>query len=559
MKKIVVLNSGGFDSTTLLAELASTEECEIHSLYFDYGQPNYPYDSKCAKENAEKLGAIHHEIFLPKITWTKNTFYNTSINEYKTQYLEMRNVIFISYALSLAEGVGAEAIYMAILANGQYKDTNPEFIVKMRDLCETLGVKFETPYAELVKQQLYPFAKIAGVGKSLPFISCDTPNNGNPCGKCLDCECISEYTNYLNKKTPTQAFLESGLDPNSLEFQNLFRKEPILEMRVLLNNSCQLHCEHCYHGNNELIGDLLTDDELVCAIVEAKNIGINNFHFAGKEPLYDDRIFRIISMVKERVSDVDFTVVTNGLNLCKYAEDIVKSGISRVFLSVEDEFSDNGVRNNNHNIPVKNGIKALNSRVPVEIFYDLTTENIANTLRNLKFWEQEYNISSFHVRTLSNVGNAENLPVVSVEQICKLHSEFKANDLKSEIKFAIGVAPYTYNILNSENAEEIRKDLEFTAYSGNPYITKNYILFTEYYCNRYCNQITLTADGYVLGCAIECSVKEYDKISSGNIKEKSLSDIIKDGKEITLSFNKSQITKEEIFFKKCLCTPIDIV
>ena len=125
--KIVVLNSGGFDSTTLLLDLYnSTEDTEIHSLYFNYGQPNQSIDSMYAKENAEKIGAVHHEVTLPAIEWTKNSFYDGSINEYSGQYLEMRNLIFLSYAASLAESIGATEIYCAILKGHGYSDTSEE-------------------------------------------------------------------------------------------------------------------------------------------------------------------------------------------------------------------------------------------------------------------------------------------------------------------------------------------------------------------------------------------------------------------------------------------------
>ena len=53
MEKIVVLNSGGFDSTVLLVDtVTKNPDCEIHSLYFSYGQLNDEIGESKALEKA---------------------------------------------------------------------------------------------------------------------------------------------------------------------------------------------------------------------------------------------------------------------------------------------------------------------------------------------------------------------------------------------------------------------------------------------------------------------------------------------------------------------------
>ena len=187
-KKAVVLNSGGFDSTTLLAMLAHFNEREIYSVYFDCGQLNNPECSKVARENAEKAGAHHYEVKLPKFSWTKSTFYKEGVNDYDGQYLEMRNLVFISYAMSLADSVGSEEIYAAILNNTDYKDTSTEFLEAMRGLCESVGMTFNTPFSNNCKAEMFELAKAVGVGTKYKYFSCDLPVNGSPCHDCLDCK-----------------------------------------------------------------------------------------------------------------------------------------------------------------------------------------------------------------------------------------------------------------------------------------------------------------------------------------------------------------------------------
>lgn len=558
MEKIVVLNSGGFDSTTLLADLASYKKYEIHSLYFSYGQLNGMYDSKCARENAEKLGAYHYEVKLPEFNWSKSNFYKSGVNEYQSQYLEMRNVIFISYALSLAESIGATSIYAAILGNGNYKDTNAQFLKKMKELCENLGFNFIVPYETYKKEDLFIPAKILGVGTLLNYFSCDTPDcKGNPCEHCADCKSLKPYQDNINSEEPAMQFYMANFKFDD-RFKELFRKYPIREMRVVLNNSCQLHCEHCYHGDNELLDPILTDEELVNTILDARNLGIKSIHFAGKEPLYDDRIFRIINLVKDRgVNDLDFSVVTNAINVPKYAESIKSSGISKVFLSADDEYGggEHDIRHNAVNAAVKRAILALNGVVPVEIFLDLTPYNIKNVMSNIKYWET-WGVESFHIRTIRFVGRAEDSSAIPIKDLCELHHQLKNyNKSGLHINLDIGAFPYAYEILSCDEdfVEEIQEDVQFMCLLGTVDITDIYSLLFELYCGRYENQITLTPDGYVLGCAMECSIKDYNRHSAGNIRTESLKEIILRGKNKTL---KEENCSE--MFKKCSFTPIDI-
>lgn len=563
MRKIVVLNSGGFDSTVLLLQtIMENPDCEIHSLYFDYKQPNRKWDSKISKENAHKVGAIHHSIDIPALSWSKGNFYNPKSNQYITQYLEMRNMIFISYAISLAESIGAESIKMAILKSHGYTDTSTDFINCIKEICKLVNIDFEAPFMDLDKFDIYGLAKILKIGTEYSFISCDTPDeNGNPCGKCADCTCINEYLQILNDDTPIKAFFTSGLDTKDQKFRELFLNEPVTELRVLINNDCQLNCSHCYHSGNSLVGEKLTNDEMKSALKEAYDYGIREFHFSGKEPLYDDRIFVFTEYLKT-LSGVTYHVVTNGINVPKYAERLKLSGISKVFLSVEDEYGFSNIRSSNTNKCIKRAVESLNSAgIPVEIFYDLTPDNIEHTLDNIYFWIQNYDVRSFYIRTIRNIGNANNGKfTLSNESLYKLHKQLRGFSIDGvSIVLNIGACPYTYNILFDNNDSELKTDIGVCCTYGFNNITKNYSLFAEMYCGKYENRITLMPDGYILGCAMECSVSRYDYVSAGNIKTEKLSEIIRKGKRfVGLNTNDYQTRDGKIFFKKCSFNPIDL-
>lgn len=566
MEKIVVLNSGGFDSTVLLVDtVTKNPDCEIHSLYFSYGQLNDEIGASIALENANKLGVTHHQLIIPPISWSKGNFYKEDTNEYVTQYLEMRNLIFLSYAISMAESLNADVITMALLKSHGYVDTSPEFIELMKEICKLIGVDFQTPYSGCDKYDIYGIAKTLKVGPKFKFISCDTPDEkGNPCGKCLDCESIAEYNQVLKDDIPVKAFFSSNLDVSNPTFRELYLNEKVTEMRVLINNECQLNCEHCYHKNNPLVGERLTDEEMIEALNKAYEYGIREFHFAGKEPLYDERIFKFTEYLS-KYPDVEYHVVTNGINVPKYAERIKSSGISKVFLSIDDCFGENQLRSNSVNECVKKAITSLNEvGVPIELFYDLTPENIGHTTLNIKYFNAQYGVKNFYVRTIRDVISDRGFLSVPLTNECldELHQSLKEitslSNCDYTVGFNIGACPYTYNLLMSETGSELAEDIYDIGVYGNQFLNPNYYLLAEAYCAKYESQITLMPDGYILGCAMECSVRDYDKISSGNIKDKPLSELIKVGKlKSGLATNDYQTRDGKIFFNKCVFNPID--
>ena len=78
MSKIVVLNSGGFDSVVLMNYLHTIqEEKEIYSLHFLYGANNEKQQLECVNKVCERVGAVNKIIQLPNIDWTQSNFFNS--------------------------------------------------------------------------------------------------------------------------------------------------------------------------------------------------------------------------------------------------------------------------------------------------------------------------------------------------------------------------------------------------------------------------------------------------------------------------------------------------
>lgn len=186
---VVVLNSGGFDSTVLLNCVAHTHDIsKVYSLFFNYGQRSLKWERECAQKTCCKLGVNHAEITIPEFWWTKSNFYKKGYDGAQTQYLEMRNLVFLSYAASFAQSRGADTIYMALLyPYWDYPDCSKSFVRRMNEVLSPIGVRIKAPFIKYDKTELEKYALKYNIRRE-DFHSCDNPDSeGNPCGKCLDC------------------------------------------------------------------------------------------------------------------------------------------------------------------------------------------------------------------------------------------------------------------------------------------------------------------------------------------------------------------------------------
>lgn len=555
--KILALCSGGFDSILMLNIIRDNHPGdEIHTLFFDYGQKSCEQERECSEKASNKLGCIFHEVSLPKFDWTSSSFYSPEYSG-DGEYLEMRNLVFISYALSFCESLGCSTLYMAVLKSLGYYDTSEKFLSKVRSIAEDKGVTIETPFSTFEKRELCLSAFRSSIQID-DFFSCDNPVEGKPCGKCPDCLAIKDIFGHVDLNTPAKVWGKT-FDPYNKEFQRLIRSSPIHEMRVLVNNDCQLKCKHCYYGFSDMKQPRLSLDEFRDVFIQARDLGINDFHFSGKEPLFDDFIFEVTKVLREVHPESDCTVVTNGINIPKYANLLKEYRYSKVFLSVDDVGGTSFVRSV-HSVTDK-ALKALNEvGIPVEVFIDLHENNYDKVDYIIDLLNTTYGVKDFYVRTISIIGNAKNgvIPLTSEELDTTYHLLFDYAESHSDVDIHFTVmAPYMYDLLNTDF--ELRFAIEDVIGFAYRNILPNFTIFPQMYCGKYESQITLTPDGFIHGCASEVSSKDYDLLSPGNVRYESLSSLIRAGKDLCIKCNCNEVDEQgNLKFFSCTCSnPID--
>lgn len=537
MSKIVVLNSGGFDSVTLMNYLHILEgENDIHSLHFLYGARNEKQQLECVEKVCEKCNAVNKVIQLPVIDWTSSDFFKEGY-EYETQYLEYRNLIFLSYALSYAQAIGADKIYMAVLKGGGYPDTSEVFFRGINSFSvPQTNIEVVTPFSDIeCKEDLLQYAILCGM-KPSDYFSCDNPKeNGERCGECLDCIALNHIEETLTVNHPFKALYQSGFNYDDTTFHKLLREVPKdREVRALINNDCQLRCSHCFYGFSVMKRESVDVDTYYKALKElVLEHGFTNIHFSGKEPLYDGTILEYARRIKKDNLPCTFNVVTNGINVPKYVAELKSYGMNKVFLSVDSVRNTNGVRTLGDKVTWDAIFACKEVEMPVEVFIDLHKNNYDCILAILKRLHSN-GIKEFYIRTIRSIGKAKNstntLDGSNLYEVFRQVELFCSMISDCQVQFCIS-SEYVPTVLGNKEFKEVIDVLD-SCYTN--MWNSNFYFSLERYCNRY-QDITLTPDGYVLGCASEVSRPDYDVHSAGNICDDTIDNILKRGIELRCS------------------------
>ena len=208
----VLLLSGGLDSTTVLA-IAQHEGFAVHALTFRYGQ-RHATEIEAAKRIARDAAVTQHQVIDIDLTVFGGSALTASTpvpkdrdlsalslqaKEIPVTYVPARNTIFLSYAVALAEVVGAADIFIGVnaLDYSGYPDCRPEYIrafEQMANLATRAGVEgstrvsIRTPLISLTKAAIIRLGVSLGVDYSATTSCYDPGKNGDACGRCDACQ-----------------------------------------------------------------------------------------------------------------------------------------------------------------------------------------------------------------------------------------------------------------------------------------------------------------------------------------------------------------------------------
>jgi len=203
--KAVVLLSGGIDSSTTLY-IALKKGYECYALIIDYGQ-RHDREIKSALNVARRANCSQTKITDIKLPWAGSALLDKNIaipggrstgemaGDIPVTYVPARNIIFLSMAVSWAEVLGAEAVFIGANAvdYSGYPDCRPEFYKAFREAVskgtkagvEGKEIKIVTPLIDLTKAQIVAEGMKLGVPYEYTW-SC-YKGGDCPCGECDSC------------------------------------------------------------------------------------------------------------------------------------------------------------------------------------------------------------------------------------------------------------------------------------------------------------------------------------------------------------------------------------
>lgn len=192
--KILVLASGGLDSSVVLA-LYKYMNYDITVMYFDYGNLNSKAEKEALMKLCKKLNITKIEDVKLNINWSSG---GCLVEDNEDMYIEMRNLIFLSNAISYAQAKGIKSIAVGFIGGeGDYDDTTEQFLYDLNTLSiNTTGILIKAPLKLYNKSEVYKLGLKFGVNLKNTY-SCNK-GQGKPCGKCYDCKDLLDLVEQEN-------------------------------------------------------------------------------------------------------------------------------------------------------------------------------------------------------------------------------------------------------------------------------------------------------------------------------------------------------------------------
>ena len=111
-------------------------------------------------------------------------------------------------------------------------------------------------------------------------------------------------------------------------------------LRVSVTDRCDLRCLYCMEENMVFLPkkEVLSLEELYKLCSTFINLGVKKIRLTGGEPLVRKNVISLISNLGKHIKPGELdelTLTTNGMHLEKYSDQLFKSGIKRINVSLD--------------------------------------------------------------------------------------------------------------------------------------------------------------------------------------------------------------------------------
>lgn len=187
MRDVVVLLSGGLDSTVLAAG-ALADGRLLACVTVRYGQPHLEAEVMAARRWCEAHGVDRVLVDAPM----HGLAMHTGVGEPGPRVMPGRNLVLVAHAVQYAAAAGGKEVHVGACADDytDYPDCRPQFIGAADRVASAYGVRVVAPLARLRKPGVVALAHRLGVDIGATW-SCYQPRASGmgfaACGTCNAC------------------------------------------------------------------------------------------------------------------------------------------------------------------------------------------------------------------------------------------------------------------------------------------------------------------------------------------------------------------------------------
>ena len=259
-------------------------------------------------------------------------------------------------------------------------------------------------------------------------------------------------------------------------------------LRLSVTDRCNYRCTYCMPEKMKFLPkkDLLTFEEMdhLCSLFIAR--GITNIRLSGGEPLVRKGILRFISNLSRYIVSGDLneiTLTTNGSQLKSLSEDLFRSGVRRVNVSL-DSLSEKKFSKITRRDDLCNVIEGLEAAKKAGLKIKINTVVIKNKnldeIDNIIFWSHKNNF---------DISLIETMPMGLTDKD-RIDQYISLSDVKKIIEKKLTLIDSNYKTSGPSKYYEVKE-------------TKGLIGFITPLSNNFCascNRIRLTSTGKLYMC-----------------------------------------------------------
>lgn len=204
-KKVLIILSGGMDSTTLLYDIVKRYGSKnVFAISFNYGSKHNKWELSSAMNTCHNLKVRHKVIDIRSVfTLFKSALLNHRSSEkiphghYEDQNMvktvvPFRNGILLSLAVGIAESNNIDTVFYGAHGGDHaiYPDCRLDFLDAMNEAANLgtyITVEIKAPYIGMDKISILKRGKKLKVNYKNTHTCYDPDNSGRSCGKCGSC------------------------------------------------------------------------------------------------------------------------------------------------------------------------------------------------------------------------------------------------------------------------------------------------------------------------------------------------------------------------------------